>query len=554
MNHPKGLTIEEVSRKLSLNRATAAKYLNSMRLSGQAEMRTLGPAKLFYLSHRLPLADLMSLSSDLILILDDELFIQHVNEPFLRLFDVELVDLKGQRFDQSVLATSLEGAPPEQLKEALEGHDIVFDCIVKRAGRTRSFRARALPLVFEAGARGVALILEDVTELRRHQQDLEVRVRARTYELERANEALEREIDEHRRTETALAASRRTFEQVVETTPNLIYVYNTDEVRLCYANRNLETILGYATEGIRTGERTEILPLVHPDDRPVLEVHRSLLGSAPDGEVHELEVRVRHALGHYVGLLCRELVFQRDVEGHPTRMIGTAEDITERRRAEDALKAANRQIQLLNRITRHDILNQLNILAVSLQERSQVESELEAKQRIEREKAAIESIRRQITFTRHYQGIGTRPPGWFPVQDVVDRAVSGLDRRGIGVERGDCDFEVFADPLIERVFSILVDNTLQHGGAVTRLRFSCWPYRGGMVISCEDDGVGLPESDKERVFDRGFGKNGGCNLFLAREILAITGLAIRETGRPGAGARFEILVPHGLSRPGAACD
>jgi len=75
-----------------------------------------------------------------------------------------------------------------------------------------------------------------------------------------------------------------------------------------------------------------------------------------------------------------------------------------------------------------------------------------------------------------------------------------------------------------------------------------------MVISCEDDGVGLPESDKERVFDRGFGKNGGCNLFLAREILAITGLAIRETGRPGAGARFEILVPHGLSRPGAACD
>ena len=48
---------------------------------------------------------------------------------------------------------------------------------------------------------------------------------------------------------------------------------------------------------------------------------------------------------------------------------------------------------------------------------------------------------------------------------------------------------------------------------------------------------------KERIFKRGFGMNMGLGLTLSREILSITGLAIRETATPGAGARFEIAVP-----------
>jgi signal transduction histidine kinase len=48
--------------------------------------------------------------------------------------------------------------------------------------------------------------------------------------------------------------------------------------------------------------------------------------------------------------------------------------------------------------------------------------------------------------------------------------------------------------------------------------------------------------DKERIFAKGFGKNTGFGLFLVREILAITGLTISETGFPGKGARFEIRM------------
>jgi signal transduction histidine kinase len=70
----------------------------------------------------------------------------------------------------------------------------------------------------------------------------------------------------------------------------------------------------------------------------------------------------------------------------------------------------------------------------------------------------------------------------------------------------------------------------------------------GLLIVCEDDGVGISAEDKKKLFTRGFGKNTGLGLFLSREILAITGITITENGIPGKGARFEIAVPKGAYR------
>jgi len=68
------------------------------------------------------------------------------------------------------------------------------------------------------------------------------------------------------------------------------------------------------------------------------------------------------------------------------------------------------------------------------------------------------------------------------------------------------------------------------------------------LIVCEDDGVGVPANEKEKIFERGFGKNTGMDLSLSREILSITGITTRETGELGKGARFEMMVPKGAYR------
>ena len=88
-----------------------------------------------------------------------------------------------------------------------------------------------------------------------------------------------------------------------------------------------------------------------------------------------------------------------------------------------------------------------------------------------------------------------------------------------------------------------MDNAERYGQTITTIRFSCAGHDGKAVIVCEDDGVGVPAGEKERIFERGFGKNTGPGLALSREILGITGITIRETGTPGAGARFEMVVP-----------
>jgi len=94
----------------------------------------------------------------------------------------------------------------------------------------------------------------------------------------------------------------------------------------------------------------------------------------------------------------------------------------------------------------------------------------------------------------------------------------------------------------------LIDNALRHGGSVTTIRVYFRNGNGDMTWVIEDNGTGIPDSDKENIFGKGFGTHTGFGLFLAREILAITGMNIMETGYPGRGARFEISVPPGKFR------
>ncbi|MDO9326388.1 MAG: HAMP domain-containing sensor histidine kinase, partial [Methanoregula sp.] len=108
--------------------------------------------------------------------------------------------------------------------------------------------------------------------------------------------------------------------------------------------------------------------------------------------------------------------------------------------------------------------------------------------------------------------------------------------------------EIFADPLVVKVCYNLMDNAVRYGGKITSISFSLMECDDDHLVVCEDDGDGVIAGDKEKIFERGFGKNTGMGLFLSREILAITGITIRETGEPGRGARFEMRVPKGAWR------
>lgn len=104
--------------------------------------------------------------------------------------------------------------------------------------------------------------------------------------------------------------------------------------------------------------------------------------------------------------------------------------------------------------------------------------------------------------------------------------------------------------MLERVFYNLLENAVKYGGeALTEVIVTSHRDGTSLVLVVEDDGAGIPEGDRQRLFEQGFGKNTGLGLFLSREILAITDITIDQTNPPGQGARFEIRVPAGKFRP-----
>jgi len=237
----------------------------------------------------------------------------------------------------------------------------------------------------------------------------------------------------------------------------------------------------------------------------------------------------------------------RDEMDNPLCMMASLIDITERKRAEVALLQAHKQLNLLSSITRHDILNQLMALKAYLYlSHEMIDNPTILAGYLEKEEQAANAIEEQITFMRDYQDLGIAAPDWHSVNESIQKAVAELPMRDIHVEVDPKNPEIFADRLFEKVFYHLIDNALHYGGVEMKtIRVFSQESDRGLTIVCEDDGVGITDEDKKKLFRKGFGKHTGLSLFLSREILAITGITIKETGEPGKGARFEITVPKG---------
>ncbi len=266
------------------------------------------------------------------------------------------------------------------------------------------------------------------------------------------------------------------------------------------------------------------------------------------GKVLDFPLEIRHRDGHHIPVLYNATVY-RDRDGKIQGVFAAARDITIRKQAEDALHLANRKLNLLYGITRHDINNQLTVLVGYLRILEKKQPDPLFHEYFLMLASAAQRISAMIQFTREYESIGVHAPIWQDCRTLVDTAAEQVPPGMVRVINDlPAGAEVFADLLIVKVCYNLMDNAVRYGGKITFIRFSIEERDGVHVVVCEDDGDGVVAEEKERIFERGFGKNTGLGLALAREILDITGISIKETGEPGKGARFEMTVPKGMWR------
>ena len=220
-------------------------------------------------------------------------------------------------------------------------------------------------------------------------------------------------------------------------------------------------------------------------------------------------------------------------------------------RSEQALMQARRKLTSLNALTFEDLRNAVFSLEGFLSLARQDPAGGKVGTYLARGEEILHAVRHAMEAAKKYQELGINPPRWQNVKIVLLNAHSHLDFSRISRVTELDELEIFADPLLEDVFFILMENVLHHGKGATEVRIGYREEAAKLIITIEDNGPGIPEAGKEKIFGRDYKvMKGGSGLFLAREILSITGISIRETGVPGNGTRFEIVVPESRYRKG----
>lgn len=344
-----------------------------------------------------------------------------------------------------------------------------------------------------------------------------------------------------------LRASEERYRGFVQNFSGIAFRRNAD-FSLLFLHGAVETLTGYREEDFLSG-RITWETLLHPDDlekwretNSEVEKSREYAGSR--------EYRIIRKDGGLRWIF--ELI--QKIQKTPLSdafIQGACYDITERKNAEEAIRMANRKLNLLNNITRHDVLNSIHGLLGLLEMAEDSARDPELRLLLSDMQVSASQIQKQIAFTRNYQDVGVKSPEWQDVRACIGRAVSSTRPGPVTVSVAiDENLEVYADPLLEKVFYNLLDNALRYGETLRSIRFFSELRGPDLVLVCEDDGRGVPDPEKERIFLQCVGKNTGMGLYLSREILMITAISIRESGTSGKGARFEMVLPPGSWRRG----
>ncbi|MBE9068359.1 PAS domain S-box protein [Leptolyngbya cf. ectocarpi LEGE 11479] len=191
---------------------------------------------------------------------------------------------------------------------------------------------------------GLILTFVNIDEIKRAQ----LRLAAAEIRLSQANESLEEDV-KNRTAE--LEASQHFLESINQATPNNVYIYDLIEKCNVYCNRPLEETLGYTPEELQAMEAGIHTSLFHPEDLDkVAAYHQSIAESTvtdSSGDIFKIEYRVRHADGAWHWLYSQDIIYQRNADGHPTQLLGTAVDISDRKQAEANLQESETRYRSL---------------------------------------------------------------------------------------------------------------------------------------------------------------------------------------------------------------
>jgi PAS domain S-box-containing protein len=158
---------------------------------------------------------------------------------------------------------------------------------------------------------------------------------------------LQTEIQKRKQTEEALRESEYRWKFAIEGSGDGVWDWDIVSDEIKYPSGRWKEMLGVC--GKRNPTQQELLNLVHPDDQSgFIEAIQAYLDEK--SVIFVVEHRLRYKDGSYKWVLTRGMVVSRTEDGSPLRMIGTHQDISVRKRAEEALRQNQKKLQEAQRI------------------------------------------------------------------------------------------------------------------------------------------------------------------------------------------------------------
>jgi PAS domain S-box-containing protein len=354
------------------------------------------------------------------------------------------------------------------------------------------------------------------------------------------------DVTEAKKMEYALMESEAKYRQLVEIAQEGVWALDKDS-RTVFVNPRMAKMLGYS-ESEMIGKNLVTFLGKSGSDLAVHNLEGCKLGNQGECEFEFIQKDGAHM---YVNIAASSI---QDDTGNYIGTLALVADITERKKIEVTLKESRDKLEMMNEklsvvggLTRHDVRNKLSAVTgyayILKKKHGDLADVVDGLSRMEQ--AVAESVK-IFDFAKMYEQLGAEELTYIHVEEKLKDAAT-LFSGSIPTIINECHgLTVLADSFLRQLFFNFVDNTRKYGKKTTTIRVHFEKAdQDCLKLVYEDDGVGVPLENKQRLFKEGFSTGGstGFGLFLTKKMIDVYGWTITEDGEPGKGAKFTITIP-----------
>nr|CAI64140.1 probable signal-transducing histidine kinase [uncultured archaeon]CBH36555.1 putative signal-transducing histidine kinase [uncultured archaeon] len=353
----------------------------------------------------------------------------------------------------------------------------------------------------------------------------------KSYEDNELRPAIEMALQRDKR-EKALRDSEEFSSSLLNNSPNPIIVIDPD-TSVRYVNPALERLTGFSSAEL-VGCKA---PYPWWTEETLQKTHKDLKKTMRDGTQKLKELfQMKDGTRFWIVITYAPIMS----DGEPKYFMANWMDITERKNREEELEADREHIKLINKILRHDIINDLNVInsALRLYGRSKKEELLEeASAHVNKSVELINRMRELELFISSHRGLKL-----YSVTEVLKEVLASYPAIAFNIEG---EGQVLADESLNSAIDNIISNAVVHG-KTDKIDIKI----GGRGEYCEiriaDYGVGIPEELKAKIFEERFayGETGGTGLglYIVKKAMENYGGHVRVEENTPRGAVFVLTL------------